>query len=70
MNSRNDGNIDDETIRKAGLRISMKPINAQIAPDSRIFEYPHLEMYLLWKATFTVTGCLKIPASLYLESMG
>ena len=43
MNNRNDCNIDDETIRKAGLRISMKPINAQITPNSRIFEYPHLE---------------------------
>ena len=36
-------NIDDETIRKIGLRISDKRINAQIAPDSRIFEYPHLK---------------------------
>ena len=43
MNNRNDCNLDDETIRKAGLRISVKPINAQIAPNSRIFEYPHLE---------------------------
>lgn len=36
-------NIDDTTIQKLGLRISEKPINAQTAQDSRIFEYPHLE---------------------------
>ena len=43
MNNTNDCNIDDETMRKVGLRISQKPINAQIALTSRIFEYPHLE---------------------------
>jgi len=43
MNNTNDCNIDDETIRKVGLRISRQPINAQIALNSRIFEYPHLE---------------------------
>jgi hypothetical protein len=43
MNNRIDCNIDDETIRKVGLRLSRKPINAQIALNSRIFEYPHLE---------------------------
>jgi len=36
-------NIDEETISKLGLRISDKPVNAQIAPDARVFEYPHLE---------------------------
>ena len=36
-------NIDEATIKRLGLRISEKPINAQIAPGSRIFEYPHLE---------------------------
>ena len=35
-------NIDDETISKKGLRLSDKSINAQIAPDARVFEYPHL----------------------------
>ena len=39
----NDNNIDDATIQKLGLRISDKPVNAQIAQGSRIFEYPHLE---------------------------
>jgi len=43
MNNKTDCNIDDETIRKVGLRLSRKPINAQIALNSRIFEYPHLE---------------------------
>jgi hypothetical protein len=36
-------NIDDETISKTGLQLSNKPINAQIAPDARVFEYPGLE---------------------------
>ena len=36
-------NIDDKTKQKLGLRISHKPINAQTAQDSRVFEYPHLE---------------------------
>jgi hypothetical protein len=36
-------NIDEETINKVGLRPSDQAINAQIAPDARVFEYPHLE---------------------------
>lgn len=36
-------NIDDETISKIGLRLSDKLINAQIAPNVRVFEYPHLD---------------------------
>ena len=37
------GNLDDETIIKIGLRLSNRAINAQIAPDARVFEYPGLE---------------------------
>ncbi|MCW3109986.1 MAG: hypothetical protein JWQ09_4492 [Segetibacter sp.] len=37
-----DFNIDEETISKIGLRLSDEPINAQIAPNARVFEYPHL----------------------------
>ena len=36
-------NIDDDTINKVGLRLSEKPINADIAIESRVFEYPNLE---------------------------
>lgn len=36
-------NIDHATISKVGLELSGQHINAQIAPDARIFEYPHLE---------------------------
>ena len=43
MESSKDHNIDDDTIRKVGLRPSDQLINAQIAPDARVFEYPHLE---------------------------
>ena len=43
MINNEDFNIDDETIRKVGLQQSDKHINAQTAPNARIFEYPHLE---------------------------
>ena len=36
-------NIDDVTIRKLGLRLSNKSINAQIGPGARVFEYPGLD---------------------------
>jgi hypothetical protein len=36
-------NIDEETINKIGLRLSDKDINAQIAPNARVFEYPGLD---------------------------
>lgn len=36
-------NIDDDTIRKIGLRLSDKEINAVTAIDARVFEYPDLE---------------------------
>ena len=39
----NDFNIDEEIISKIGLQLSDKPINPQITPDARIFEYPNLE---------------------------
>ena len=38
-----DCNLDDESISKIGLRLSDRAINAQIAPEARIFEYPELE---------------------------
>jgi len=43
MESTNDVNIDDETISKIGLRPSDQSINAHIAPDARVFDYPYLE---------------------------
>ena len=36
-------NLDNETIKKIGLRLSNKPVNAQIAPEARVFAYPHLD---------------------------
>ena len=36
-------NIDEETISKLGLRLSKGDINAQIAPNARVFEYPGLD---------------------------
>jgi hypothetical protein len=43
MTRGNDYLIDNETIRKIGLRPTDKPVNAQIAPDARVFEYPGLD---------------------------
>lgn len=43
MKNTNDCSIDNETIGKVGLRISDKLINAQLALNSRVFEYPYLE---------------------------
>lgn len=38
-----DFRIDEETIRKIGLRPSDNLINAQISPGARVFDYPNLE---------------------------
>jgi len=43
MENTNDMNIDEETIRKIGLRPSDKTINAQISHEARVFAYPNLE---------------------------
>ena len=43
MITHDDFNIDEETISKIGLRLSDKLVNAQIAPNARVFEYPHLD---------------------------
>jgi hypothetical protein len=43
MLSKKDINIDEETIRNIGLRLSDKAINAQIAPEARVFEIAGLE---------------------------
>jgi hypothetical protein len=36
-------NIDEETINYVGLQLSSQAINAEIAPNARVFEYPHLK---------------------------
>ena len=36
-------NIDEETINRVGLCRSDKPINAHMAPNTRVFEYPGLD---------------------------
>jgi hypothetical protein len=38
-----EANIDEETINQVGLRLCSEPINAQIAPNARVFKYPNLE---------------------------
>jgi hypothetical protein len=39
----NQFNLDQETIDQLGIRRCYKSINAQIAPNARIFEYPAIE---------------------------
>lgn len=43
MTNRSDNHIDNDTIRKLGLQPTDKPVNAQIAPGARVFEYPGFE---------------------------
>jgi hypothetical protein len=40
---KNKDNIDAETIKVVGLRLTDKPINAETALSARIFKYPQLE---------------------------
>lgn len=42
MESTGNLSIDEETIRKIGLRPSENLMNAPIAPDARVFNYPFL----------------------------
>ncbi len=58
-------NIDDETIKKIGLRLSEKRLNAETAIESRVFEYPHLEnVFIMESDIYMETPCRKIPVSL------
>src|SRR4051794_20477769 len=43
MTNINDFNIDEQTISEIGLRLSNGDINAQIASNARVFEYPGLD---------------------------
>ncbi len=43
MNNTNEDNIDAETIKAVGLRLTDKPVNADTALSARVFEYPQLE---------------------------
>src|SRR3954463_14838122 len=39
----NEDNIDAETIKAIGLKLTTAPINAATALSARVFQYPHLE---------------------------
>ncbi|RYE55813.1 MAG: hypothetical protein EOP48_09380 [Sphingobacteriales bacterium] len=43
MTPTNEISIDEQTISRLGLRITQQHLNAGISPDSKVFEYPHLE---------------------------
>jgi hypothetical protein len=36
-------NLDEETIQQLGLQPSDKSINAQVAPEARVFSYPGID---------------------------
>src|SRR3954464_1096765 len=61
-------NIDDETVNKIGLRLSGKEINAQIAPDARIFEYPGLDNVFIMESD--LYGNTMAEDSCFLASLG
>ena len=61
-------NIDDDTISKLGLRLSGKEINAQIAPDARIFEYPGLDNVFVMESD--LYGNTMQEGSCFLASLG
>ena len=42
INSKLD-NLDSETIKSVGLKLSNKPLNSREALSTRVFEYPSLE---------------------------
>jgi hypothetical protein len=50
MTTTDDFNIDEETISQIGLRLSNEPINAQVAPNARVFEYPHLDKVFIMES--------------------
>ena len=43
MINNNEDNIDAETIKALGLRLTDKRVNAETALSARVFEYPNLE---------------------------
>ena len=43
MADKNQFSIDEQTISKLGLQPARKQINANIAPDARVFDYPGLD---------------------------
>ena len=61
-------NIDDATIDKICLRLSDKEINAQIAPNARIFEYPGLENVYVMESD--LYGNIMPAGSCFLASLG
>jgi hypothetical protein len=43
MHNELEENIDEETIKVVGLKLTDKSINAETALSARVFEYPHLQ---------------------------
>ena len=43
-------NIDEEIISQVGLQLSKQRINAKIAPNARVFEYPLLDKVFIMES--------------------
>jgi hypothetical protein len=61
-------NIDVETISNIGLQLSKKDINAQIAPNARVFEYPGLDNVFVMESDLYGNAMPK--GSCFLASLG
>ena len=61
-------NIDEEVISQVGLQLSKKAINASIAKDSRVFEYPLLDNVFIMESD--LYGNSMPPGSCFLAFKG
>lgn len=43
-------NLDEETIRQVGLRLSDEPVHAELSVGSRVFEYPGLDKVFIMES--------------------
>lgn len=60
--------IDEETIRTIGLVHCYKHVNADVAPDARVFEYPGLEDVFIMESD--LYGNTMPPGSCFLAFYG
>lgn len=68
MENKHDVNLDEETIRIAGLRPTDKALNATLAPHARVFEYPGLEQVYIMESD--LYGNVMPPGSCFLAFEG
>ena len=61
-------NLDEATIKAAGLRPTGKALNATLAPGARVFEYPGLENVYIMESD--LYGNVMPPGSCFLAFEG